>query len=277
MKDKIVIVTGANTGMGKVTALELAKKGAHLVMVCRSKQTGEASQKEIISLSGNTKVDLLIADLSIQQSVKDLAAKINAAYPRIDVLVNNAGLALSNYTETKDGIETTFATNVLSMYMLSILLLDKLKASQEGRIVNVASSTHTGAKINWEDIGYKKKYKLFDTYNQSKLCNIMLTYELAAKLTGTSVTVNTLNPGPVKTELARDMGAVFKFIGKLFFLTPEKASETAIYLASSPEVKGITAKYFAKCKAIASSNYSMDKQASAKLWQLCAKMTGVDI
>ncbi|MGZ6519885.1 MAG: SDR family NAD(P)-dependent oxidoreductase, partial [Bacteroidia bacterium] len=128
MHNKIVLITGANTGMGKATALELAMKGAHVVMVCRNKAAGEAAKKDIIDLSGNIHIDLLIADLSVQQSVKELAAKINTTYARIDVLVNNAGLALTNYSETKDSIETTFATNVLSMYMLSILILDKLKA-----------------------------------------------------------------------------------------------------------------------------------------------------
>ena len=277
MKDKYVIVTGANTGMGKVTALELAKKGAHLIMICRNKATGEAAQQDIIQLSGNKNIDLFIADLSVQQSIREVAEKINAAYDHIDVLVNNAGLALSNYSETKDGIETTFATNVLSMYMLSILLLDKLKKSSAGRIVNVASSTHTSGKINWDDLGYKQKYKLFDTYNQSKLCNIILTYELAKKIKDTKVTVNALNPGPVKTELARDMGAVFKFIGKLFFLSAEKASETAIYLASSPEVNGISGKYFAKCKPIASSKTSTDPAVGNRLWNLCAKLTNTNL
>jgi NAD(P)-dependent dehydrogenase (short-subunit alcohol dehydrogenase family) len=246
-------------------------------MICRNRSTGEAAQNDIIKLSGNKNVDLLIADLSIQQSVKELAEKINAGYPHIDVLVNNAGLALTNYSETKDGIETTFATNVLSMYMLSVLLTDKLKKAEAGRIVNVASSTHTGAKMNWDDIGYKKNYKLFDTYNQSKLCNIILTYEFAKKLKDTKITVNCLNPGPVKTELARDMGSFFKFIGKLFFLTPEKASETAIYLASSAEVNGVTSNYFTKCKPIASSKTSMDAEVGKKLWALCAKMTNIDL
>jgi NAD(P)-dependent dehydrogenase (short-subunit alcohol dehydrogenase family) len=277
MKNKTVIVTGANTGMGKITALAMAKQGAHLVMVCRNKAAGEAAKAEIIQVSGNKNVDLHLADLSLKDSVKALAQTLNAAYPQIDVLVNNAGLALTNYSETKDGVETTFATNVLSMYMLSILLMDKLKASEAGRIVNVASSTHTGAKLNWEDIGYKKNYKLFDTYNQSKLCNIVLTYELAKRINGSKVTVNCLNPGPVKTELARDMSPAFKFIGKLFFPSPEKATATAIYLASSPEVKGVTAKYFSKCKPIASSTTSSDPEVGKKLWTLCAKMTGVDL
>jgi NAD(P)-dependent dehydrogenase (short-subunit alcohol dehydrogenase family) len=277
MKDKFVIVTGANTGMGKVTSLELAKKEAHVIMVCRNKNLGEIAQKKIIQQSGNKNVDLLICDLSYQQSIRELAVQINNTYPQIDVLVNNAGLALTNYSETKDGIETTFATNVLSMYMLPILIMDKLKSMPAARIVNVASSTHTGSKLNWDDMGHRKNYSLFGTYNQSKLCNIILTYELARRLKGTKITVNTLNPGPVKTELARDMGAFFKFIGGLFFLSPEEASETTIYLASSNEVEGVTAKYFAKCKPIASSKTSNDPETAKRLWSLCASMTKTDL
>jgi NAD(P)-dependent dehydrogenase (short-subunit alcohol dehydrogenase family) len=277
MKNKIVLITGANTGMGKVTATELAKKGAHVVMVCRNKSTGEAARQDIIRLSGNNKVDLHICDLSIQSSIRDLANTINASYPHLDVLVNNAGLALSNFSETKDGIETTFATNVLSMFMLTNLLADRLKKSSEGRVVNIASSTHTNAKLQLNDIEYRKNYSLFGAYNQSKLCNIMLTYEFNKRLSHNGITVNCLNPGPVKTELARDMGGLFKFIGKLFFLTPEKASETAIYLASSDEVKKQSGKYFAKKKPLESSQLSKDASAGKELWSLCVKMTGTDL
>lgn len=272
MKDKIVLITGANTGMGKVTALGLAKKGAHIVMVCRNKATAEAAQKEIISASGNSKVDLLICDLSLQSSIHELAAKVKSNYPRIDVLVNNAGLALSSFSETKEGIETTFATNVLSMFLLTNLLADQLKNSPAPRVVNVASSTHTNAKLQLDDIGFRNNYSLFGAYNQSKLCNIMLTYQFAKRL-GSDVSVNCLNPGPVKTELARDMSPIFKLMGKLFFLTPEKASETAIYLASAPEVAKVSGKYFAKCKPLESSKLSKDEKAGKELWDLCNKMT----
>ena len=273
MKDKIVVITGANSGMGKATALALAAKGAHTVLICRNPASGEAAQHEIIQESGNTKVDLLIADLSVQKSIRELAEKINSTYPRIDVLVNNAGLALTNYSETKDGIETTFATNVLSMYQLTVLLIDKLKSAPAARIVNVSSSIHTSGKMSWEDIGFKKNYKLFSSYNQSKLANILLTNEFARRLKGTNITVNSLNPGPVKTGLARDMSTMFKLMAKLFFPSAEKASATAIYLASSPDVNGITGKYFAKCKPIASSADSMNEDIAKRLWNLCAEMT----
>jgi NAD(P)-dependent dehydrogenase (short-subunit alcohol dehydrogenase family) len=277
MKDKIVLITGANTGMGKITALELAKMSAHVIMVCRNKASGEAAQKEIIAASKNQKVTLLICDLSSQKKTRELAADLNNTYPYIDVLVNNAGLALTHFTETSEGIETTFATNVLSMYLLTVLLADKLKKAPAGRVVNVASSTHTQAKLKLDDIEYRKGYSLFGAYNQSKLCNIILTYEFAKKFAESNVTVNCLNPGPVKTELARDMSPVFKFIGKLFFLTPEKASQTAIYLASSSEVNKITGNYFIKCLPAASSKTSMDAETGKKLWALCVKMTNEDL
>jgi len=277
MKDKIVLITGANTGMGKITALELAKMGARIVMVCRNKTTGQAAQKEISNCVSNSKVDLLICDLSSQKEIRDLSVQIHATYPRIDVLVNNAGLALTNFTETREGIETTFATNVLSMYLLTILLADLLKKAPSGRVVNIASSTHTQAKLKLDDIEYRHKYSLFGAYNQSKLCNIILTNEFAKKFAGSNVTVNSLNPGPVKTELARDMSVIFKIMGKLFFLAPEKASQTAIYLASSPEVTKVTGKYFIKNKAVASSKISTDMEIGKKLWNICAKMTNADM
>jgi NAD(P)-dependent dehydrogenase (short-subunit alcohol dehydrogenase family) len=273
MKNKIVVITGANTGMGKVTAIALAKRGAHIVMVCRNKQKAEVARSEIQSVSGNKNVDLLIADLSLQSSIKELVGEIQKKYRQIDVLINNAGLALTDYSETAEGIETTFATNVLSMFLLTNLLKEQLSAAPVARVINVASSTHTGAKIQLDDIAYKKNYSLFGAYNQSKLCNIMLTYEQARRFASTPITVNCLNPGPVKTELARDMGAVFKLIGSLFFLSPEKASETAIYLASDKELEKTTGKYFTKSKAVPSSKLSYDTQKSAELWRICEKMT----
>ncbi|MBA2611855.1 MAG: SDR family oxidoreductase [Bacteroidetes bacterium] len=268
MKNKVVIITGANSGMGKVTAIELAKKQATIVMVCRNKQLGEAAKAEIVSVSGNKNIDLLIGDLSSQGSIRELAKEIKEKYPQIDVLVNNAGLAFSNYQTSVDNVEMTFAVNHIGYFLLTNLLLDNLKAAPKARIVNIASSTHTGAKMNFEDIGHKQKYTLFGVYNQSKLCNVLFTLDLAKRLKGTNVTVNCLNPGPVKTNLSRDMGAFFKFIGGLFFLTPEKASETAIYLASSPEVETVSGKYFSKKKAIDPSKLSQDETVQKKLWKL---------
>jgi NAD(P)-dependent dehydrogenase (short-subunit alcohol dehydrogenase family) len=276
MKDKIVMVTGANSGMGKVTTLELAKKGATVVMVCRNKQLGEEAKAAIISQSGNKNIDLLIADLSSQKSIRQFVQDFKSKYNHLDVLVNNAGLAFSKFNKSVDGIEMTFAVNHLGYFLTTILLLDSLKAAPAARIVNVSSSTHKGAKINFDDIEYKNSYSLFGAYNQSKLCNILFTYELARQLKGTNVTVNALNPGPVKTGLARDMGAVFQWMAKMLFPSAEKASATAIYLASSPEVEKVTGKYFTNCKAVPSSALSNDEAVAKRLWDLSNKMCGLN-
>ena len=275
MKNKIVMVTGANSGMGKVTALELAKKGATVVLVCRNKQLGETAKADIIAQSGNINIDLLIADLSSQKSIRQFVQDFKSKYDHLDVLVNNAGLAFSKFNKSVDGIEMTFAVNHLGYFLPTVLLLDSLKAAPAARIVNVSSSTHKGAKINFDDIEHKNKYSLFGTYNQSKLCNILFTYELARQLKDTNVTVNALNPGPVQTGLARDMGAVFQWMAKMLFPSAEKASATAIYLASSPEVEKVTGKYFEKCKAVPSSALSNDEWVAKRLWDLSNKMCGL--
>ena len=276
MKNKIVLITGANSGMGKATALELAKKGAHIVMVCRNKQTGDEARKEIISISGNSNVDLLIADLSSLQAIRQLAQEFKSKYNHLDVLINNAGLAYTNRHVSKDGIEETFAVNHLSYFLLTNLLLDSLKATPSARIVNISSSVHKQGKINFDDLELKNKYSLFGAYNQSKLCNMLFTYELARKLKGKHVTVNAVNPGPVKTGLARDMGVLFQWMAKTFFPSAEKASATATYLASSQDVEGITGKYFEKCKAVPSSKLSYDEATAKHLWDVSVKMTGLN-
>jgi NAD(P)-dependent dehydrogenase (short-subunit alcohol dehydrogenase family) len=272
MKNKIVLITGANSGMGKVTALELAKKGAVIVMLCRNKKLGEEARAEIISKSGNTNVTLLIADLSSQRSIRLLAEEFKKKYDHLDVLVNNAGLAFTKFQTSEDNIEMTLAVNHFGYFLLTNLLLDSLKAAPSGRVVNVASSTHKQAKINFDDLQCKNGYSLFKAYNQSKLCNMLFTYELARKLNGTKVTVNCLNPGPVKTGLARDMGVVFQWLAKNFFPSAEKASATAIYLASAAKVEGITGKYFEKCKEISSSDLSNDESVAKKLWEVSIRM-----
>ena len=276
MKNKIVLITGANSGMGKATAMELAKKGAHIVMVCRNRQTGEEAQKEIIAGSGNKDVDLLIADLSSLHAIRHLAQEFKSKYNHLDILINNAGLAFSKRHASVDGIEMTFAVNHLGYFLLTNLLLDSLKATPSARVINIASSTHKQAKIDLKDLELKNNYSLFAAYNQSKLCNMLFTYELARKLKGIPITVNAVNPGPVKTGLARDMGAFFQWMAKTFFPSAEKASATAIYLASSPEVEGVTGKYFEKCKAVPSSALSNDETVAKKLWEVSAKMTGLN-
>jgi NAD(P)-dependent dehydrogenase (short-subunit alcohol dehydrogenase family) len=277
MQDKVCLVTGANAGLGKATALALAKMGATVVMVARSQARGEAALAGVRQASGSDKVQLLLADLSSMESVRQLAATVQASYGRLDVLVNNAGAMFNDRQVSVDGYEMTFALNHLSYFLLTNLLLDLLKASAPARIVNVASGAHAGSKINFDDLMLAQKYRSFEAYGQSKLANILFTYELARRLEGSGVTANALHPGGVATEFAAGeglMGTIFKLV-RPFLLTPEQGAQTQIYLASAPEVAGISGQYFAKKKPVNSSKISYDTTVAQRLWQLSAELTGL--
>ncbi len=280
MKDQICMITGANSGIGKATALGLARRGATVVIVCRNRGRGEAALAEIKSATGNPNVDLLLADLSSQAEVRRLAEEFKSRYSHLHVLINNAGVALSKRSVTVDGIETVFAVNYLAPFLLTNLLLDVLKASAPARVVNVAGDYHRKATINFDDLMSEKDYNGMRANNQAKLALILFTYELARRLDGTGVTANCLHPGAVATggplkdpdlsSFARMMYALVK----PFFLSPEKGAETSIYLASSPEVEGITGKYFVKKRAVASSPESYDLDIARRLWEISAQLTG---
>lgn len=274
MQGKICVVTGTNSGIGKATALGLAKLGATVVMVCRDRAKGEAAAKEIIGESGNKSVDLLVADLSSQQAIRQLAVEFKSKYTRLDVLINNAGLYLSNRTLTVDGLETTFAVNHLAYFLLTNLLLDVIKASAPSRIVNVASSAHADS-LDFANLQSEKGYDGMQAYSRSKLANILFTYELARRLAGSNVTVNCLHPGVIRSGLQRDMGLQFQVIARSF-ASPERGAETSIYLASSPDVAGITGKYFSGKRETRSSAISYDEGVARKLWQVSAELTGLD-
>ena len=278
MQDKVCLVTGANAGLGKATALALAKMGGIVIMVARSQARGEAALAEVRQASGSNNVQLLLADLSSMESVRQLAATVQASYGRLDVLVNNAGAMFNDRQVSVDGYEMTFALNHLSYFLLTNLLLDLLKASAPARIVNVSSGAHAGSKINFDDIMLAKRYRSFEAYGQSKLANILFTYELARRLEGSGVTANALHPGGVATEFAAGeglMGTIFKLI-RPFLPTPEQGAETQIYLASAPEVAGVSGQYFAKKKLVNSSKISYDTAVAQHLWQLSAELTGLD-
>lgn len=277
MTEKVCLVTGANAGLGKVTALELARMGATVIMVARSQARGEAALAEVRQGSGSDKVQLLLADLSSMATIRQLAATVQANYGRLDVLVNNAGGIFKDRQVSVDGYEMTFALNHLSYFLLTNLLLDLLKASVPARIVNVSSGAHAGSNINFNDIMLAKKYRSFEAYGQSKLANILFTYELARRLAGSGVTANALHPGGVATEFATGeglMGTIFKLI-RPFLLTPEQGAQTQIYLASSPEVEGISGQYFARKKPVNSAKISYDTAVAQRLWQLSAELTGL--
>src|SRR5256884_3769136 len=249
MQGKICMVTGANSGIGKATALALAQMGATVVMVCRDRARGEEARSEITSKSRKNAVDLLLADLSSQKSIRQLVENFQHHYTHLHVLINNAGAAFpGRRRETVDGLEMTFAVNYLAPFLLTHLLLDVLKASAPARIVNVSSVTQASGYIQMDDLQAEKHYR--SAYGQSKLAEVLFTYELARRLQETGVTANCLHPGFVATNFgqigtAPVIRTAVKFIS-LFGMSPEEGAKTSIYLASSPDVEGVTGTYFVK-------------------------------
>jgi NAD(P)-dependent dehydrogenase (short-subunit alcohol dehydrogenase family) len=266
LQDQVYVVTGANGGIGKATALALAQRGATVVMVCRDRARGEAAQAEIKSSSGNSHVDLLIGDMTSLTSVRQLAQEILANYPQLHVLINNAGGSFSKRTLTSEGIETSLALNYIGPFLLTTLLLDRLKESAPARIVNVGSMAHTFSKLHLEDLhSERNKYRSLRVYGHAKLALTMFSYALARQLEGTQVTVNILHPGAVATSYVGD--GLLGTLAKLVMLTPEQGAQTSIYLATSSAVEHVSGKYFIKSKEAASSKDSYDVQQQKLLWQ----------
>lgn len=273
MQGKMCMVTGANSGIGKAITLGLAQMGAAVVMVCRSRERGEAARQDIIARTGSGSVDLLLADLSSQQSIRQLAQDFRANHAQLHVLINSAGVNLMRRSVTVDGIERTFAINHLAYFLLTNLLLDVLKSSAPARIVNITSSGQS--PIQFDDLQGERQYRGFQAYTQSKTANVMFTYELARRLEGTGVTVNAVHPGVVRTNLARDMNILFRLMLVVmwpFMAPPEKGAETALYVAASPEVEGVSGKYFARKKEARSSEASYDEAAAQRLWRVSAEL-----
>src|SRR5712664_1651643 len=276
MKDKIVMVTGANSGIGKAASLALANMGATVVMVARSKERGEAARSEIIRESHNNSVDLLLADLSSLESVRQLATEFQKKYSKLHVLINNAGLFNQGRHVTTDGYENTFATNYLASFLLTNLQLDLLKASAPSRIINVSSVGHYNGHINFDDLNLEEEYGGWKAYGQSKLALVLFTHELAKKLQGTGVTVNSVHPGTVATNIwARPLGPAgfIMALPKLFMTSPEKGAETIVYLASSPNANSLNGEYLERSKVKKSSDESYDEEIAQRLWEVSAKLT----
>jgi len=279
MQGKICMVTGANSGIGKATALELAQMGATVVMVCRDRARGEEARSEITTKSRNNAVDLLQADLSSQQSIRQLVEHFKQRYTHLHVLINNAGAAFTGRRETVDGLEMTFAVNYLAPFLLTHLLLDVLKASAPARIVNVSSASHKSGYIQMDDLQGEKHNRSMRAYPQSKLAIVLFTYELARRLQGTGVTANCLDPGFVATNIGQTGASLpvrllIKLIGS-FGTSPEKGAKTSIYLASSPEVEGVTGKYFVKSLPKRSAAISYDESLQRQLWEQSAKLVNL--
>jgi NAD(P)-dependent dehydrogenase (short-subunit alcohol dehydrogenase family) len=278
MDKKICMVTGANRGIGKATALGLAQRGATVVMVCRNRRNGEDAQAEIRTATGNQGVELMIADLASLESVRQLAGKYQEVYPRLDVLINNAGVAKNQRTLTADGFETTFAVNHLAPFLLTNLLLDALRNSADARVINVSSLVHKWGKIDFDDLNGEKIYDMDRAYNQSKLANVLFTCALALRLSGTTITANSMEPGMTDTGFGHEYTGFKAFMSKAwkpFLVRPENAAETALVLALSDEVKGISGKHFVKGRAVKSSKDSYDEALAQRLWEVSERLTGL--
>ena len=268
MQGKTCMVTGANSGIGKATALGLAQMGANVVMVARDRARGEAAQNEVKAKSGNGSVELLVADLSSQRSIRQLVENFKQHYKQLHVLINNAGVFMLTRRETVDGLEMTFAVNYLAPFLLTNLLLDVLKASAPSRIVNVSSEAHENGYIKMDDLQAEKNYRSFRVYGQSKLALIMFTYELAGRLQGTGLTANCLHPGFVATNIGQSgvwpvARPLAKFVLSFLGISPVEGAKTSIYLATSPDVEDVTGKYFVKSIPRRSVPISYDESDSS--------------
>lgn len=279
MKDKIVLITGANAGIGKETAKELAKQGATVVMACRNMMKARQAQLEILDESKNPNVDLMIVDLASQASIQTFAAKFKEKYPQLDVLINNAGVFFEDYRENDAGIEMQFAVNHLGPFILTNLLLDSLRKSPKARIINVSSNAHYRGKLQLDDLNTRKNYrKGITAYGQSKLCNVLFSLELADRLSEEGITVNSLHPGVVNTEIGTKhttgiAKAIWRFTKNVVAVNAEKGAATSVYLASSPQVEKVTGRYFENCRQRRPSSLAQNVDLAEELWDKSVELT----
>lgn len=278
LNGKICMVTGATSGIGKVTARELAQMGATVIIVGRNPEKSENAVKQIRRETGNPAVEFMLADLSSQKEIRQLVQDFKKRYDRLHVLVNNAGSIFLARRESVDGIEMTFALNHLGYFLLTNLLIDVLQASAPSRIINVSALLHKWAKINFDDLQNREMYIGVRAYPQSKLCNLYFTYELARRMEGTGVTANALHPGVVATNLGVNdnrFGRVMRRLINFALINPEEGAQTIIYLAASPDAQTVTGKYFVKQKAVSSSQASYNQAVASRLWCVSAELTGL--
>lgn len=268
LEGKVCVLTGSTSGIGKETAIGLAKQGVRLVLPVRNLEKGASLRQEIHSLTGNGQVDLMSCDLTSLESVRAFAQAFLDTYDRLDLLINNAGIWETKRKESADGIELTFAVNHLAPFLLTYLLTERLIASAPARIINVSSEAHRQGKIRFDDLEGRKKWSSFGSYAQSKLANVLFTKELARKMNGAGVTVNSLHPGVVHTRLYDKFPKILAPIFRLFMITPKQGAKTTLFLAKSPEVDHITGEYFSKSSRKKPASQAEDVDAARKLWQV---------
>lgn len=279
MTEKVCLITGATSGIGEVTAWELAALGYRVVITARDQAKLEKAIARIQEQSGSQEVSGLTADLSSQREVHSLAAAFSEQYDRLDVLINNAGAVYLLRKESVDGIEMTFAGNHLSYFLLTNLLLDTIRRSAPARIINVSSNAHVGHVLDFDDLQFQHGYQFMRAYGKSKLANILFTNELDRRLASSGVTVNALHPGFVATNIGGNNGwlvRLFLPLIRLSAISADEGAETSIYLAASPEVEGVSGKYFYKKRVKDSSEFSQDEEAARRLWDISAQLTGIN-
>lgn len=283
LQGKTVIITGANTGIGLETARDMARRGAKVILACRDMEKCKKARKDIALDTRNKNIFCKECDLASQESIRNFAKVVNENEPNVDILINNAGVMRCKYLKTKEGIELQLGTNHMGHFLLTNLLLEKIKESSPSRIVNVSSVAHLRGKINFDDLNSDKKYDEGDAYAQSKLANILFTRELAKRLQGTGVTVNAVHPGLVNTEIARHMGFANSIIATVFFQpfvwlflkTPTKGAQTTIYAALSPELENVSGKYFSNQSEAEVSEGALDEADAKRLWLTSERWTHV--
>lgn len=278
---KIIAITGANTGIGFATAMGLAKQGAEIAIICRNADRGRNAMKAIGAIATGSVPRLFIADLSSQASIRELSVRLHEQLPRLDVLINNAAAAFAKKEHTIDGIEKTFAVNHLAPFLLTNLVLDLIRKSPAGRIVNLTAGIPGSPSADFLDnLQGQKKYNQFRAYRSSKVGNILFTYELARRLLrSTSITVNCLHPGPVETQFGQKAGGILSLMSKIFHLimrSPEVGARTPIYLATSPKVEGVTGAYFVNCRQKKTAPITYDQAIAEKLWAISEKLTALN-
>lgn len=279
MKNKTVVITGGNDGIGFQTALELARKEAHIIIVSRNEQKARDALAKINLLTGNDNLQYVIADLASLKSIRRGAEQIRHRLDKIDVLLNNAGGSFLEFQLTEDGLERTIATNHFAYFVLTGLLFELVRKSDYARIVNVSSHSHYRGKIDFGSFTANKHYFVMSAYAQSKLANVLFTFELAERLKNTHITANCLHPGMVRTRIGNKAGGYASFVWTLlvtaFGISPEEGAKTSVYLASSPEVQGVSGKYFARCKPVKANPLANDAALRRRLWEVSEKYSGV--
>lgn len=278
MNNKLCVITGANAGIGFETAKSLAQKGAYIVMVCRNEDKARVARQQIINETNNPGIEIILCDFAIQSEIREAARNIQQTYKQVDVLINNHGFLAAKKEETVDGLEKTFAVNHIGYFLFTNLLLPAIKAAENGRIINVASTAHRKGEFNTDNLQLQTGFKPVKAYNNSKLFNILFTKALAKRLADTNVTANCLHPGVIASNFALNGSGFLKWFftfARPFLPSPEEGAETSVYLASSPEVENVNGAYFKNKKATAPSKTARDEEAAEKLWEISEKFCGL--